>query len=118
MENGSTLQPSGIKVQSVFLPLLPQSAGCSILFYSRARGTDRQRCLLLRAPNPLSQATIYGRQSLRPSCMTLVMQSLLLAIAVAVAVDAKTSAQGGQLIDGLGLSALFRLLLIKRAVLV
>lgn len=34
MENGNSLQPSGIKVQSVFLPLLPQSAGCSVLFQS------------------------------------------------------------------------------------
>lgn len=34
MENGSTLQPSGIKVQSVFLPLLPQSTGCSVLLCS------------------------------------------------------------------------------------
>lgn len=84
MENGSTLQPSGIKVQSVFLPLLLPSAGCSVLLFSKACGTDQQHYSLLVAPSPPPPVTMYGQQSLRPSRKTLVMQSLLPAIVVPV----------------------------------
>lgn len=83
MENGSTLQPSGIKVQSVFLPLLPQSTGCSVLFFSTDCGTDRSHTSLLGAPAPSLSSEHVQPESLRPSCVTLVTGSLLVAMVVA-----------------------------------
>lgn len=102
MENGSTLQPSGIKVQSVFLPLLPQSPGCSALLCSVPQtvalidSTPPSSGLLL----PPSSEHVQP-ESLRPSCVTLVTESLLAATAVAPMPRALAGDSQEQLADSL-----------------